>query len=88
MNHVINKGSSKALTNNFFKKMKTGAYSKRLTLSPLGFNPVLRNPCLILLGRSFLIFCRLRFINNFIVKNNLGTRKITRCLNISRSIYF
>ena len=56
MNHVINKGTSKALTNNFFKKMKTGAYSKRLTLSPLGFNPVLRNPCLILLGQKFLNF--------------------------------
>ena len=38
--------------------------------------------------RNFLIFCRLSFINNFMIKNNFSEPKNHRKLNISRSIYF
>lgn len=35
-----------------------------------------------------LLFFLSRFINSFIVKNNIWNRKFTKILNISRSIYF
>ena len=57
------------------------------------FNPIFQKFCAIIvsktLGVIFLIFCRSRYINNFIVKSNFSEPKIISSQNhISRSIHF
>ena len=74
--------------------MITSAHSKRSNSS--GFNPILQKfcemICEIIVSKMvcgiFLIFCRSRFINNSMVKNNFLEPKYHRKLDISRPIYF
>lgn len=74
--------------------MITSAYAKNS--NSLGFNPIYQKICETLLKitfsntvcRIFLIFCRLCFINNFIIKNNFSEPQNHSELNISRTIYF
>ena len=62
----------------------------------LGFNPILQKFCEMIseitssktVWRIFLIFCRSRFINNFVVKNSFSENWSHQELNISRPIYF
>ena len=74
--------------------MITSAHSKGSNSS--GFNPTLqklyKTICEIIVSETmcgiFLIFYRLSFINNFIVKNSFSEPKNQRKSNISRPIYF
>ena len=73
--------------------MITSAHSKSSSSS--GFNPILQKfykmICQIIVSkkmcRIFLIFCRLSFIINFIVRNSFSEPKNQRKWNISRPIY-
>ena len=74
--------------------MITSAHSKGSNSS--GFNPTLqklyKTICEIIVSETmcgiFLIFYRLSFINNFMVKNGFSESKNQRESNISRPIYF
>ena len=72
----------------------TSVYFK--SSNSLGFNPILQKfyeiICEIILSKTvcgiFLIFCRLRFINNFVMKNKFSEPQNHQKLNIWRPIYF
>ena len=93
VNHARVKGGWKALTNNFHKKSDNRAHSKSSNSS--GFNPILQKfykmICEIIFSKTvcgILIFCRLSFINYFMVMNSFSEPKNQRKLNISRPVYF